>query len=333
MENEKYAEAVSRIRAMETKLFDESMLNKLIEIPSPEEAVKFLQETEYASEMQNIMKVQDYEIILSKELKKLYDFLYKAVPDKDLVDIMELKYDYHNIKTLLKAKALNKNYDYLLIKVKPDYTDKIVSSMQNDNYRDIPKIMGEAIQKSYSEFLTAKDPQVIDIIIDSYMYKHMLIKAEKLGDSFITDFVKLNIDLTNIKTLLRVKNQNRNRDFLSMVLISGGKVDKDILLSCLNESIENIVNKLMFTDYGNILKMGLKDYGKDKKLNKFEKLCDNYTMDYLKKSRYISFGPEPVLAYIYGKENEIKSIRIILVGKINKVPANIIRERLREAYV
>jgi V/A-type H+-transporting ATPase subunit C len=333
MENEKYAEAVSRIRAMETKLFDESMLNKLIESPSPEEAIKFLQETEYASEIQSIKKVQDYEIILSKELKKLYDFLYKTVPDKDLVDIMELKYDYHNIKTLLKGKALNKNYDYLLIKVKPDYTEKIISSIQMDNYRDIPRIMGEAIQKAYSEFSITKDPQVIDIIIDSYMYKHMLIKAEKFEESFIINFIKLNIDLTNIKTLLRVKNQNRNREFLNLVLISGGKVDKDILLNCLNESIENIINKLMFTDYGNILKMGLQEYSKNKKLNKFEKLCDNYTMNYLKKSRYISFGPEPILAYIYGKENEIKSIRIILVGKINKVPSNIIGERLREVYV
>lgn len=333
MENEKYAEAVSRIRAMETKLFDESMLNKLIESPSPEEAIKFLQETEYASEIQSIKKVQDYEIILSKELKKLYDFLYKTVPDKDLVDIMELKYDYHNIKTLLKGKALNKNYDYLLIKVKPDYTEKIISSIQMDNYRDIPRIMGEAIQKAYSEFSITKDPQVIDIIIDSYMYKHMLIKAEKFEESFIINFIKLNIDLTNIKTLLRVKNQNRNREFLNLVLIPGGKVDKDILLNCLNESIENIINKLMFTDYGNILKMGLQEYSKNKKLNKFEKLCDNYTMNYLKKSRYISFGPEPILAYIYGKENEIKSIRIILVGKINKVPSNIIGERLREVYV
>ena len=230
MENEKYAEAVSRIRAMETKLFDESMLNKLIESPSPEEAIKFLQETEYASEIQSIKKVQDYEIILSKELKKLYDFLYKTVPDKDLVDIMELKYDYHNIKTLLKGKALNKNYDYLLIKVKPDYTEKIISSIQMDNYRDIPRIMGEAIQKAYSEFSITKDPQVIDIIIDSYMYKHMLIKAEKFEESFIINFIKLNIDLTNIKTLLRVKNQNRNREFLNLVLIPGGKVDKDILL-------------------------------------------------------------------------------------------------------
>lgn len=333
MENEKYVEAVSRIRAMETKLFDESMLNKIIESSSPEEAIKFLQETGYASEIQSIKKVQDYEIILSKELKKLYDFLYKTVPDKDLVDIMELKYDYHNIKTLLKGKALNKNYDYLLIKMKPDYTDKIISSIQSDNYSDIPRIMGDAIQKAYREFSTTKDPQVIDIIIDSYMYKHMLIKAEKFEESFIINFVKLNIDLTNIKTLLRVKNQNRNREFLNLVLISGGKVDNDILLNCLNESIENIINKLLFTDYGNILKIGLQEYSKNKKLNRFEKLCDNYTMNYLKKSRYISFGPEPILAYIYGKENEIKSIRIILVGKINKVSSNIIVERLREVYV
>ncbi|MDF2880850.1 MAG: V-type synthase subunit [Clostridiaceae bacterium] len=333
MGNEKYAQAVSRIRAIETKLFDESMLNRMIESSSPEEALKILQETEYANQMQNIKNVQDYETILSNELKKLYDLLYNVVPNKALVDIMELKYDYHNIKTLLKGKALNKDYNYLLIKVKPDYTEKIKLSILKDNYSDIPKIMAEAIQSANSEFLITKDPQAIDIIIDNYMFKHILAKAETFDESFVKNFVKLNIDLTNIKALLRIKNQNRSREFLNSVLIAGGKVDKDILLNCLNESIETIINKLMFTDYGNILRMGLEEYIKDKKLNKFEKLCDNYTMDYLKSSRYISFGPEPILAYIFGKENEIKTIRIIMVGKINKVSPNVIRERLREVYV
>jgi len=53
----------------------------------------------------------------------------------------------------------------------------------------------------------------------------------------------------------------------------------------------------------------------------------------MKDAKYVSFGPEPVIAYIFAKENEIKLIRIIMVGKINGIDGEVIRERLRENYV
>ncbi|MDK2799758.1 MAG: V/A-type H+/Na+-transporting ATPase subunit [Clostridiales bacterium] len=47
----------------------------------------------------------------------------------------------------------------------------------------------------------------------------------------------------------------------------------------------------------------------------------------------MAFGIEPLVAYLMAKENEIKIVRIIMVGKINNISNEIIRERLREAYV
>ncbi len=56
-------------------------------------------------------------------------------------------------------------------------------------------------------------------------------------------------------------------------------------------------------------------------------------MDHAKEAKRVNFGPEPIIAYIIAKETEIKIIRIIMVGKINKVATEVIRERLRELYV
>jgi len=55
-------------------------------------------------------------------------------------------------------------------------------------------------------------------------------------------------------------------------------------------------------------------------------------MSFIKNAKRINFGPEPIIAYIIAKETEIKIIRIILAGKLNKVDSNIIRERLRDIY-
>lgn len=56
-------------------------------------------------------------------------------------------------------------------------------------------------------------------------------------------------------------------------------------------------------------------------------------MNMMRDAKIIPFGVEPVIAYIYAKETEIKIIRIIMVGKLNNIAAEVIRERLRDIYV
>ena len=49
------------------------------------------------------------------------------------------------------------------------------------------------------------------------------------------------------------------------------------------------------------------------------------------KSNY--FGIEPIAAYLLARENEIKTVRIILCGKRSGIDDGVIRERLRDMYV
>ena len=65
----------------------------------------------------------------------------------------------------------------------------------------------------------------------------------------------------------------------------------------------------------------------------FERLCDNFIMSYIKEAKYKSLTMEPMAAYIYARETEVKTVRIIMSGKINGIDADVIKERLRDAYV
>ena len=62
-------------------------------------------------------------------------------------------------------------------------------------------------------------------------------------------------------------------------------------------------------------------------------IIEEFIMDMMKDAKIIPFGVEPLLAYIYAKETEIKIIRIIMVGKLNNISAEVVRERLRDIYV
>ena len=61
---------------------------------------------------------------------------------------------------------------------------------------------------------------------------------------------------------------------------------------------------------------------------------DTYTKgDITVEAVYNSFSLGPLVAYVLARENEIKTVRIILTGKRSGLPEEFIRERAREMYV
>lgn len=333
MSNIKYVQAVPRIRSIENKLLDKAKIERLVDSTSADEAFKILQETSYGTLMANLKRPEEYEILLSNELKKLYSFMYEIAPEKELIDIMSIRYDYHNIKVLLKAEILGKDFSSLLIPVGTIKISDLKTYISTESYGDLHSMMREGIKESKESFKEDKDPQKIDVILDNYMYKDLYSRAHSLNEPYLVNFIQTNIDLINLKTLLRVKKQNKSRKFLEETLLENGKIDKTSLVELLSISLENIINKLQYSDYINVIKLGIEEYAQSKKLNIFEKLSDNFIMNFIKDAKYVSFGVEPLLAYIFAKENEIRLVRIIMVGKLNNINAELIRERLRDIYV
>ena len=328
----KFTQAVSRIWVLETKLIDKAKIERMIEAPSANEVLRILNETEYSNVSSNIKRAEDYEEILSAELKRVYDLVYEISPIKDVVKIMSLKYDYHNIKVLLKGKVLNKDLSSMLINLGSLDLQEIKRKIDGDNFKSLSGNLGKGIAEALKAFEETTDPQKIDIILDKYMYKDLVELKKSLNYKFIDNLVKAMIDSTNIRTLLRIKKQNKNRDFAKEVIVEGGEIDSSKLIALLSETPENIMNKLQSTIYSNLVKEGLEGYIESDSASLLEKLSDNYIMDLMKGSKLVTFGPEKILSYIYAKETEIKVIRIIMVGKLNNIAEEVIRERLRDIY-
>ena len=65
----------------------------------------------------------------------------------------------------------------------------------------------------------------------------------------------------------------------------------------------------------------------------FERWCDNRMIETIKPQIHNPFGIGPIAAYILARDNEIKTVRIILAAKRNSLPEEMLRERVREMYV
>ena len=328
-----FTQALSRIWVLETRLLDKTKVERMLEANSADEVLKILGETEYANIMGNIKRAADYEEILSTELKRVYKLVYELCPVKEIVDLMSTKYKYHNIKVLLKGKFLEKDLSNMLIDLGREDLNELKRKIDTDNFRDLKGNVEKAVLEVISDFEANKDPQKIDIIVDRYMVKELDEIKKSLSYKFTDKLVNAMIDSTNVRTLLRVKKQGKGREFASEVLVTGGAISKDTLVAIINETPENIISKLSTSIYSDLIKEGVESYIATNSANLLEKLSDNYIMDLMKSGKLVTFGPERNLSYIYAKETEIKIIRIIMVGKLNNITEEVIRERLRDIYV
>ena len=93
MDTRQFTQVIPRLRVLETRLLDKAKIDRMIDSNSADEAIKVLQETEYANVMSNVKRAEDYEIMLSEELKRIYAEMYSMSPSKVLIDIMSIKYD------------------------------------------------------------------------------------------------------------------------------------------------------------------------------------------------------------------------------------------------
>ena len=334
MDSMQFLQLIPRIRVYEKKLLDRAKIERMVEANSAQEALKVLQETDYAAFMSDVKRPEDYEILLSKELVRLYEMMYAACPMKGLIDVMALKYDYHNIKVLIKGKILNQDFSHSLIPVGMMDISTLKNAIATDAFDSLPKTMSKCVKEIMAKFGETKDPQQIDVIADKYLYANIneIANGKDIKDKALDRYLTNLIDLNNLKTLLRVKKQGKSVTFLLESLVPGGSIDSSKYRTMFLDNVENIPNYLT-KEYTSVVKEGITNYVQTGSVSLFEKLIDNHLMSIMKEAKMITKGLEPVLAYMHVKENEIKQIRTIMVGKLNNVAKEVIRERLRDGYV
>ncbi len=327
-----YAYAVGRVRSLETRLLDRSRLERMIDAASAEESIKVLAESDYAGAVGELADLHDFEQLLAAESKNVFNTVLKMSPSPELIGILALRYDVHNLKVLFKEKYLGLKSD-LLIEAGTLDPVKLQYAVNEDDFRDLPKELRRAAEKISEEFLLSRNPQLIDVALDQVLYSQLLAGAADNKSSFLTGLFSRQIDLINIRTLIRVKRMGFDREFLCKILLPGGMLAVDRFTSLIDEPFEALITALAMTDYAGLVSEGVRDWIDRGSASRLEKLSDNYISAYLKKGKWTPFGPEPLICYLWAKEMEIKNIRLILVGKINKLPAEAIRERLRDGYL
>ncbi len=327
-----YGYAVARVKAMETHLLDQGQFERMINSSTTEEALKVLSETGYSAAVAELDDVHNFETILADELSYIFNIVLKISPIPELIGMLALRYDIHNLKVLFKAKFLGVKSDLFIPAGSMDLS-KLENAVSEDNFLLLPEKLRRAANAINEDFMINRDPQIIDLILDRVLYDQLIDAAREHNAPFLEGLFVRQIDLTNLKTLIRVKRMGLSRDFLARVLLPNGTLAVDRLAAMIEEPLESLISMLAISDYADLVGEGVREWSEKGSASTLEKLSDDYITTYLKEGKWVPFGVEPLVGYLWAKEIEIKNIRIVLVGKINRLPAESIRERIRDAYI
>lgn len=333
MNNTDFAKSSAYMRVQEKRLLTTAAFDRIIEVTDKQEVYRMLsQNSDY--DFTQMTRSDEYEGMLKDELKRVYGECYKvAGAFRGIVDILAAKYDFHNMKTALKAKHFPQRTRCPYIHVTSLSCRLIEEYAQDMSAKtDLPSWALSAMSNADAAFVRTGNPQYIDIELDKSQLSHMLSLALSLDNGFITEYVRMLIDFYNTKAMLRVKEMGRDGAFLNEVLCPGGKNSPSFYSKNFGKPISGMGQVFMYKYFGDAVTAGIELFEKTGSFSGLERLLDNFAVEYTKKVKLKSFGPELLFAYILSKENEIRQIRILVTCKENSVPGDEIRERLRDNY-
>ncbi len=333
MRDTKYLYAVSRVKALENDLLPRSTVDRMLEASTPEEALKILGETDYGNYFGEVESAHDFEKALDQGLRSIYKVIEDSTRDLRFTLISKLRYDFHNLKVLMKEKYLGEDFKSILSQTGSINVEVLRKAVEDKDLAGFNKNLKQAFEKAAMDFELNGDPQKIDIILDQGLYACLKELAVQLEDTHLIDYIKTEIDLVNINTVLRVRRMGRSAKFLETVLIDGGFLDGAFFINSMGEPVGSFADRLSTTRYDRIAVEGVQSWIDSGSSTVLEKLSDDLLLNMAKKGKYAAFGILPIIGFLRAKENEVKVLRMIMVGKINRIPTESLRERLRDVYV
>lgn len=338
-----FAYSVGYIRTMETLLLNENEVERMMLSKDAKEAFKILNEFDMADNKGVSENPAEFQKIINEDLKQTKDILERISPDQEVLNILWHKYDFHNIKTLFKAKLGKKSLDsvrHLLVELGTIPVESLISFIMDN--QDAPFYLREKREIYLKKKLRQleplfeknhRNPLIIDLYLDQKFMKIVHTIAKDNGNQFLQNYVKKLVDLSNIKTFFRMRTQKKDWEMFEIAFLYHGGLPLAKFSSAYKTELGQSIEAFRGTDYAKAVSEGYRHYEEEKTFIYMEKEMENYLTDYIKRAKLITFGPEPLIAYFLAKRNNAFIVRMIMIHKLNNIDPEEIRTRLRTLYV
>ena len=317
-----YLFLASRVRALERKLLTAPRIEQLLTAGDVAACSQLLSELGY----EPIHDEASLQASLKQQREAVFSDIARFMPEPELLDVFRLKYDYHNIKTLLKDRSGGR---LLMDAGCISAADMERQYAESGNWQFLPKEMADAAREAADVLAETGNPQRSDFILDRAYFAQLRSLAQESRCAYLQEYIRAMIDAANLRSLVRTERLRTDPGFLRQVLFDGGSVSADTIVAHAGNGPAALYRATPFRAAAEAGEEAVKGGS----LTAFERACDNAVLLAAGKARSIPFGVEVVLGYLAAKEAEWTAVRIIMSGRMAGMTADAIRERLRDQYV
>ncbi len=318
-----YVYAVARIRSKELSLFSDAVMEQLLARPDYEACVSFLLEKGWGG----ADTPRDGEAILAKEREKTWADIRELTPDMSVFQFLDYTNVFHNLKAAVKEVCTGTKVEHIYYKDTKPSAEEILAAVREKDFDALPGYMAEAAREAFQTLLHTKDGQLCDMIVDRAALEAVYEAGQKSKAPVIRDYAEAFVASADIRIAARCQKTGKSESFIRRALAPCAALSVEELARAAAAGEQELTAYLKSTAYA-----GAAD-ALDVSQSEFDRWCDNQVIEAMKPQKYNPFSVGPLVAYALARENEIKTVRIILSGKRTGMPEASIRERVREMYV
>ena len=337
-----YLQPNARVRARKGRLFDEKQISELVDANNVDDVTNYLRGSpDYAEHLDEY----PLEKALDVQLGETYNMVARLAPSsvQSSFKVLAKQSDIDNIKSLLIAKeaGLDKEAtEELLIPAGSLYED--ISRLSDAE--TVTDVVAGLDGTEYAPVLEEVIPQYentgmvlpFESALNKYYLEKLLKSTESPADEntqILYSYIGNQVDVANIKLILRAKADGLDYDAISPYMISNGYQLREWKLKDLMESqdVTGVISSLEGTKYADVLTELLPEYNETGSVAIFEKALDKFLVDSAKSaSMKKPIGIGPIIGYLSQKEVEIRNLKVIARAKRE---ADFPVSRLREMLV
>lgn len=322
-ENWEYAYAAAQARVLETLMLPRGTFVDMANAESFAAAVELLGGTEYA--IDGDADSAAIEAMLLERRSAVRALFADLMPNKETVMMMRSREDFANMRLAVRRVVTERplGLEYSNEGCVP--AEEFEEIFEQEDYTRLPDYLQDAVEAAVLGYYANKDIRQIDYAIDRVEAAWRVQRARELNCVFSLSLARLRIDLNNLRTMLRLKMADRDeREYF----LPDGFVDTDKFAHGLDTGMEAVAAVFFATPFAELLDESITYLRAEQSFLRLEQKCEDYLMGFLKTTRQIAAGPQPVMAYLLMKEAEIRTVRMMLVGKKNGLSSKLMLDRL-----
>lgn len=318
-----YVYAVAQIRVKEKSLLSDMDISQLASMQDERAVLAYLEDKGWGDSTSS----GNPEAVLAAEENKTMQLVRELKIDPAVFSLLSYPNLYHNLKAGIKEICTSDSNAAAFYPDERYGREAMLRILADKDFKALPEHMRDAAERAMDVMLQTRDGQKCDVIVDRACLDAMGAAGKKQKNALLRDYVESTVAVTDIKIAVRALRTGKNTAFLKEALSPVRTLDVRALAVAASENEDSLLAFLEthgFREAAEALK---------ESPSAFERWCDNRLIATIRpqKTNPVSMGP--IIAYYLARQNEIKTVRIILTAKANGFSEEATRERVREMYV